>query len=141
MERLSYLLDSNILSEPSRPHPNVHVQSRLLAHRHAVCTASLVLHEMGYGLALMPDGRRKQALTHYLEQAVHQWLTILPYDREAALWHAEARARLAARGRMPPFIDGQIAAIAMVNRLTLVTRNTDDFADFAGLTVENWFEA
>ena len=60
MGRLSYLLDSNILSEPSRPHPNVHVQSRLLAHRHAVCTAALVLHEMYYGLALLPDSRRKQ---------------------------------------------------------------------------------
>jgi tRNA(fMet)-specific endonuclease VapC len=71
---------------------------------------------------------------------VHQRLTILPYDREAALWHAEETARLAAQGRMPPFIDGQIAAIAIVNRLTLVTRNTDDFADFAGLNVENWFE-
>jgi len=50
----------------------------------------------------MPDGRRKQALTHYLEQAVHQRLTILPYDCEAALWHAEERARLAAQGRTPP---------------------------------------
>jgi tRNA(fMet)-specific endonuclease VapC len=95
---------------------------------------------MYYGLALMPDGRRKQALTQYLEQAVQQRLTVLPYDREAALWHAEERARLAAQGRTPPFIDGQTAAIAMVNRLTLVTRNTNDFADFAGLTVENWFE-
>jgi tRNA(fMet)-specific endonuclease VapC len=141
MERLSYLLDSNILSEPSRPHPNRHVQSHLLAHRHVVCTAALVLHEMCYGLARMPDGRRKQALTRYLEQAVQQRLTILPYDSEAALWHAEERARLAAQGRTPPFIDGQIAAIAMVNHLTLVTRNTDDFADFVGLTVENWFEA
>jgi tRNA(fMet)-specific endonuclease VapC len=89
----------------------------------------------------MPDGRRKQALTRYLEQAVQQRLTILPYDSEAALWHAEERARLAAQGHTPPFIDGQIAAIAMVNHLTLVTRNTDDFADFVGLTVENWFEA
>lgn len=141
MGRLSYLLDSNILSEPSRLHPNVHVQSRLLAHRHAVCTAALVLHEMYYGVALMPDGRRKQALTHYLEQAAHQRLTVLPYDREAALWHAEERARLATQGRMPPFIDGQIAAIAIVNRLILVTCNTDDFAAFIGLTVENWFEA
>ena len=95
---------------------------------------------MRYGLARMPDGRRKQALTSYLEQVLHQPLTILPYDREAALRHAEERARLAAQGRTPPFIDGQIAAIAMVNNLTLVTRNTDDFANFADLTVENWFE-
>jgi len=88
----------------------------------------------------MPEGRRKQALTHYLEHAVQQRLTILPYDRDAALWHAEERARLTTQGRTPPFIDGQIAAIAIVNSLILVTRNTGDFADFAGLTVENWFE-
>jgi tRNA(fMet)-specific endonuclease VapC len=117
----------------------VHVQVQLLAYRHAVCTAAPVLHEMRYGLARMPDGRRKQALTHYLDQAVQQQLTILPYDREAALWHAEERARLAAQGRPPPFIDGQIAAIAVVNNLTLVTRNTADFADFTDLTIENWF--
>ena len=140
MGRLSYLLDSNILSEPSRPHPNEHVQARLLAHRHAVCTAAPVLHEMRYGVARMPEGRRKQALIHYLEYAVQQRLTIFPYDREAALWHAEERARLTTQGHTPPFIDGQIAAIAIVNSLILVTRNTDDFADFTGLTVENWFE-
>ncbi len=140
MERLSYLLDSNILSEPSRPPPNGNVHSRLLAHRNEVCTAAPVLHDMRYGLARMPDGRRQQELTSYLEQALNQPLTILPYDREAALWHAEERARLTSQGRMPPFIDGQIAAITMVNNLTLVTRNIDDFADFAGLTVENWFE-
>lgn len=106
MGRLSYLLDSNMLSEPSRPHPSVHVQARLLAHRDAVCTAALVLHEMRYGLARMPDGRRKQALTHYLEHAGQQRLMILPYDREAAVWHAEERARLTAQGRVPPFVDG-----------------------------------
>ena len=139
MGRLSYLLDSNILSEPSRPRPHVNVQSRLLAHRHEVCTAAPVLHEMRYGIALMPEGKRKRALTSYLEQVLNQPLTVLPYDREAALWHAEERARLASQGRTPPFIDGQIAAIAIVNNLTLVTRNTADFADFAGVTVENWF--
>jgi tRNA(fMet)-specific endonuclease VapC len=94
---------------------------------------------MRYGIALMPEGRRKQALTSYLEQVLNQPLTVLPYDREAALWHAEERARLASQGRTPPFIDGQIAAIAIVNNLTLVTRNTADFADFAGVTMENWF--
>ena len=140
MGRLSYLLDSNILSEPSRPHLNVHVQSRLLAHRHAVCTAALVLHEMYYGLALMPDGRRKQALTlpgASGAAAAHD----PPLRPRSRIMARRGEARLAAQGRTPPFIDGQIAAIAMVNRLTLVTRNTNDFADFVGLTVENWFEA
>lgn len=66
--------------------------------------------------------------------------SILPYDRDVALWHAEERARLTLQGRTPPFVDGQIAAIAIVNNLTLVTRNTGDFADFAERTVENWFE-
>ena len=140
MGRLSYLLDSNILSEPSRPRPNMQVQSRLQAHRAEVCTAALVLHEMRYGLARLPEGKRKRELTQYLEHAVSQPLTILPYDREAAVWHAEERARLVSQGRTPAFIDGQIAAIAIVNNLTLVTRNTHDFADFAGLSVENWFE-
>ena len=139
MARLSYLLDSNILSEPSRPRPDDQVRSRLEAHRHEVCTAAPILHEMHYGLARMPEGARKQHLIRYLNQVLHRPLTILPYDREAALWHAGERARLASRGRTPPFVDGQIAAIAKVNDLILVTRNTGDFVQFVDLKVQNWF--
>ena len=139
MARLSYLLDSNILSEPSRPRPDDQVRSRLEAHRHEVCTAAPIVHEMHYGLVRMPEGARKQHLIRYLDQVLHRPLTILPYDRDAALWHAGERARLASRGRMPPFVDGQIAAIAKVNDLILVTRNTGDFTQFAGLQVRNWF--
>ncbi len=47
---------------------------------------------------------------------------------------------MSSQGLMPRFLDRHIAAITMVNNLTLVTRNIDDFADFAGLTVENCFE-
>jgi tRNA(fMet)-specific endonuclease VapC len=140
MGRLSYLLDSSILAEPSRPHPSANVQSRLMAHRNEVCTAAPVLHEMQFGLAQMPDGRGKQELATYLEHALSRPLKILPYDREAALWHAGERARLESQGYKPPLVDAQIAAVAMVNNLTVVTRNSDDFADFAGLRVENWFD-
>ncbi len=85
----------------------------------------------------MPDGLRKQELAHYLKWVLR--LEILPYDREAARWHAEERARLTGRGRTPPFVDGQIAAIAVTNGLMLVTRNIGDFDDFRNLNVENWF--
>jgi tRNA(fMet)-specific endonuclease VapC len=43
-------------------------------------------------------------------------------------------------GKTPPFFDGQIAAIAFVNELVLVTRNTADFAAFEELQLENWWE-
>ena len=139
MAGLRYLLDSNVLSEPSRPRPDAGVQSRLQSHRHEVCTAAPILHELHFGLARMPEGARKQQLTRYLNQVLRQLPAILPYDREAALWHAGERARLTSRGRTPPYADGQIAAIAKMNDLTLITRNTDDFAGFANLRVENWF--
>ena len=139
MARLSYLLDSNVLSEPSRPRPDDKVQSRLKTHRHEVCTAAPILHEMHYGLVRMPEGARKQPLIRYLDQVLRRPLTILAYDRDAALRHAGERARLASRGRTPPCVDGQIAAIAKVNDLVLVTRNTGDFVQFADLKVQNWF--
>lgn len=65
-------------------------------------------------------------------------LVILPYDVVAAKWHASQRARLQAVGATPPFADGQIASVAAVNGLILVTQNLRDFTRFDGLTVVDW---
>jgi tRNA(fMet)-specific endonuclease VapC len=62
----------------------------------------------------------------------------LAYDARAAEWHARERVRLEAAGRPMPYADGQIAAIAMVNGLTLVTANVRDFRRVDGLRVEDW---
>jgi tRNA(fMet)-specific endonuclease VapC len=67
-------------------------------------------------------------------------LPIVSYNTAAALWHSQQRVRLTAEGKTPPFVDGQIAAIAKVNNLVLVTRNIDDFIQFEDLSVENWFD-
>jgi tRNA(fMet)-specific endonuclease VapC len=48
------------------------------------------------------------------------------------------RARLEKRGRPPSLADGQIAAIASVNDLVVVTANAKDFRRFRGLSIENW---
>ena len=66
-------------------------------------------------------------------------IPLLPYDANAAKWHAEERARLVTIGKTPSFADGQIAAIAKVNNLILVTNNVSDYADFLELKLENWF--
>jgi tRNA(fMet)-specific endonuclease VapC len=68
-------------------------------------------------------------------------MLILPYDDRAAEWHARERVRLSPKGKMPPFVDGQIAAITKVNGLVLVTRNVEDYESFSGLKTENWHRA
>jgi tRNA(fMet)-specific endonuclease VapC len=83
--------------------------------------------------------KKRGAIEAYLEEAVRSALPILPYDEEAASWHARERARLAKRGRPPAAADGQIAAIARVNELVVVTANVKNFRRFEGLEVENWF--
>ena len=65
-------------------------------------------------------------------------MPILPYDASAARWHAAERARLEKIGKTPSFADGQIAAIAAANALVLVTANTEDYAGFKGIEIENW---
>jgi tRNA(fMet)-specific endonuclease VapC len=97
-----------------------------------------VWHELTYGCRRLPGGKRREALEVYLEQVIRASFQILPYDEAAAAWHGDERARLEALGQPAPFVDGQIAAIAHVHRLALVTANTRDFARFRGLTLEDW---
>ena len=134
-----FLLDTNILSEPLRPQPNLTVMERLIDQSEELATAAVVYHEMLFGLRRLPESKRRQAIAAYLQEEVETKLVILPYDAEAANWHAAERARLVGTGRTPPFLDGQIAAIAVVNELILVTNNTSDYADFQQLQLQNWF--
>ena len=60
-------------------------------------------------------------------------------DVAAATWFSQERARLSKQGLMPSYPDGQIAAVAAVNDLILITRNVDDFVEFSGLQISNWF--
>lgn len=135
---LRYLLDTNVISEPLRPHPHERVMERLRQHQAVIAIASVVWHELHYGAARLPPSPRRTAIEHYLHQVVAPTIVILPYDERAAAWHAAERARLAQIGRTPPFADGQIAAVAQTNQLVLVTFNTADYTDFSGLAVEDW---
>ncbi len=95
-------------------------------------------HELRYGAERLPASRRRIAIERYLDDVVGATIPILDYDRDAAAWHAGERARLAARGETPPFADGQIAAIARVNDLIIVTFNDVDFERFEGILILNW---
>ena len=135
---LSYLLDTNVLSEPAKPTPNPGVKRRLLEAEGTIATASLVWHELWFGCYRLAPSHRRAALETYLQDVIAPHIPVLGYDDAAAAWHASERARLGAAGNTPSFVDGQIAAIARVNALVLVTANVKHYESFEGLTVEDW---
>jgi len=140
MGRIKYLLDTNILSEPARQKPNDNVMQHFLEYDGQYVTAAIVWHELQYGCALLADSKRKTQLQMYLSTLQDNGLIILPYDQAAAEWFASQRAILKQQGKTAAYADGEIAAIAAVNNLTLATRNIDDFQGYDNLILDNWFE-
>lgn len=132
---LRFLLDTNTISEPLRPSPSFGVVRKLRAHGAEIGIAAPSWHELLFGCRRLPPSRKKEAIETYLLRTVRMSFPILAYDEQAADWHAAERARLVSTGRTPPFLDGQIAAIAHVCDLVL---NGSDFESFEGLKIENW---
>lgn len=139
---MRYLLDTNLLSELTKPKPNADVLARMGQHRAACVTCSVVAFELLYGIALLPPGERKEQLQAQaaILFADTAGIPVLPYDIKAARWQAQQDAHLRARGQPRPWRDAQIAATAASHDLILVTRNTADFAPYERLKIENWFE-
>ncbi len=135
---LRFLLDTSTISEPMKKAPDEGMVAKIEAHAHESALAAPVWHELQYGCRLLPVGKRRAALEAYLKEVVHASIPIMPYDAAAAAWHAEERARLDRTGKPMPFVDGQIAAIARLNDLVLVTVNVRDFQRFRGLKIEDW---
>ena len=138
---MKYLLDTNVLSEAVKADPNRKVMAMLERHQDEITTAAPVWHELLFGCLRLPVSRKRELIEAYLENVVLLNMDILPYDERSAEWHAQQRARLSMQGKVPSFVDGQIAAIAWVNGMILVTRNTHDFKSFEDIRVLNWHKA
>ena len=136
---MKYLVDANVLSEATRPHPQRSVVDWLRRHERTIAVDPIILGEIRFGILLLPRGKRRSRLEQWFEEGV-QRLLCLPWEAETGLSWAELLARLRAAGRAMPIKDSLIAATAIANRLTLVTRNLTDF-EYAGCQVVNPFEA
>lgn len=135
---LQFLLDTNVISEAVKAEPNPSVMRRLRRHENEVAIASVVWHELNYGVERMPESRRKDHIREFFRDVIQRTIPILPYDEAAAEWHALERVRLSRHGYTPPFADGQIAATAHTRSLTLVTSNVTDFKRFVDLRIVTW---
>ncbi len=135
-----YLLDTNILSEFLKPQPNEYVVSRMMTYKNSSATATIVIQEIVFCYQCLPVSKKHLEIKRYVKNIINS-TKILSYTLEAAIWHGEERARLRQLGKIVAFADGQIAAIAKVNNLILVTRNVTDFQYFSDIEIENWFIA
>lgn len=124
---MSYLIDTNVLSELRRRDPDANVV-RWLADRPAstLYLSVLTLGELRKGIESLPEGQRKRRLLDWLEVELPAYFAgrILPVDATVA----EHWGRLLAQSDRPlPAIDSLLAATALSHGLTLVTRNLRDF--------------
>jgi tRNA(fMet)-specific endonuclease VapC len=113
--------------------------TKLRLSKREIATATLVIHELLFGCFRLPLSKKRQDLEDYVNNVILANLPLFDYDLKSAQYHARERSRLSKVGKSPAFVDGQIASIAFTNNLSLVTNNVDDFKDFKGLMIENWF--
>ena len=128
-----FLLDTNVVSELTRTEPDSNVIAFLSEHQDLWLSA-VVLHELEFGLQLLPGGQRRDLLRAALSGIITEYQDrILPVDRDVAERAAAFRAQ-AHRGRRALDLgDALIAGTARAQELSVATRN---IADFSGLDVD-----
>lgn len=137
---MKYLLDTNILSESIREHPNKNVKEWLKAtSSEALYISVLTIGEIRRGVEKLNNGKRKQYLLTWLENDLLNWFgsNILPINLDIA----ERWGYITATPPHHPLtvIDTLLAATALTYNLKMVTRNVKDF-ETPGLEVINPFE-
>lgn len=131
------LLDTNVVSEVMTPSPSVQVLDWLDSQRSSdLYLSTVTIAEIGFGLAVLPAGKRRQDLQHRFERFVTQGFEqrILSFDAMAARLYGEVMGHRRALGRPLSSLDGQIASIALAQQQAIATRNVRDFED-CGLEV------
>jgi toxin FitB len=134
---VTYLVDANVLSEPTKPTPNLRVIDWLSSHEGDFVVDAVVLGELYVGILGHPAGRKRAELERWFESVV-QALDCLPWDAAVSRRWARLVVQLKRQGRSLPLLDSMIAATALERSLTIVTRNVRDF-EKAGVQVVDPF--
>ena len=130
---MRFLVDANVLSEPTRPAPDEQVVGWLRRHEAELAVDPVIVGELRFGILLLAKGAKRQRLEAWFVEGITR-LLCLPWEAETALYWAELLARLRRKGAAMPLKDSLIAATALRHGLTVVTRNVRDFRA-AGLPV------
>ncbi len=135
------VLDTNVVGELLRPDPSRRVVSWFRRQTEGLVLTSLTIAEIEFGIAGLPDGRRKQWLADEFEAFLAEDLTpgaILPFDEAGARAYGALYADLVRRGVRIETFDAMIAAIAIQNDCAVATRNVSHFAPTGVRVVNPW---
>ena len=137
---MSYLLDTCVVSELSRPRPNPGVVAWMSeADAASLHLSAITMGEVRRGTLRLAAGKRRTTLADWSERLRQSFSgRVLPIDESVALRWAEIAARAEQSGRPGSFADGLIAATALDRGLTLVTRNVTDFEPFGVSLLNPW---
>jgi predicted nucleic acid-binding protein len=135
------VLDTNVISELARQVADVGVLTWLDSLEISdVATTAITAAELRYGLARLPDGRRKRELTGVIRGILTEDFhgRILPFDEGSSVQYANIVADRERIGRPIGVADAQIASICRDVGAVLATRNTPDFEETGVELVNPW---
>ena len=138
---MSFVLDTCVLSEFVKPEPDSHVVAWLGAQDEAqLFLSTIVLGELGRGIARLPDGRKRRRLDAWLHSDLRSRFhgRILGVNEAVALEWGERSGALLREGKTLAMADGLIGATAVVYSLVVVTRNVDDLAPTGAAVFNPW---
>lgn len=135
------VLDTNVLSEASRPDPSIKVLDWMRSEPlTALFMTTITEAELLFGIALLPPSRRRRLLESVVAQILEEDFVgrILPFDSAAAREFADIAATRRRAGRPIGEADARIAAIARSRGASLATRNVSDFAACGVTVIDPW---
>lgn len=123
---MKHLVDANVLSEATKPDPDLRVVEWLRRNERSIVVDPIILGEVRFGILLLARGARRAGLERWFERGIGR-IQCVPWDSAVGLRWAQLLADLRRRGRPMSIKDSLIAASALAHDLAFATLNQQDF--------------
>ncbi len=123
---MKHLVDANVLSEATKPHPDPQVVEWLRHNERSLVVDPIILGEVRFGILLLKHGAKRTRLEQWFEQGIRK-IQCLPFDSAVGMRWAQLLADLRRRGTPMSIKDSLIAATALTHDLAVSTLNGRDF--------------